>query len=86
MAARRWLRISKVARLLDVGETTLRRWVKAGVFPPGVQVRGLRRWDRKQVNAWRKGIDFGFFTVKDKVSQAQKKAARDRQEPPGATK
>lgn len=39
-----YLKIEKVARILDTTVRTLRRWVKEGKFPAPVRVAGVKRW------------------------------------------
>ena len=49
----RFLKIGDIAELLLVTTRTLRRWIKAGIFPPPVALTGrVKRWRRGDVEHW----------------------------------
>lgn len=47
------LRAADVCRYLSISVTTLHRWVRAGLFPPGIHYGPkLVGWPRQVVESW----------------------------------
>jgi predicted DNA-binding transcriptional regulator AlpA len=60
-ATREWLTTREVAERLGIGPSTLRRWVRQGIFPnPSRLNQRVHRWRRRIVQEWfdqRQAID-----------------------------
>jgi predicted DNA-binding transcriptional regulator AlpA len=51
--ARKWMRLREVAAELGLAETTLRRYIRAGIAPPFRQLpSGLMLFDPAEVREW----------------------------------
>ena len=48
----RLLTLGDLAVLVQVSEKTLRRWRSEGRLPPAVEIGGVVRWRREDVDAW----------------------------------
>jgi prophage regulatory protein len=47
------LRASDITRLLSISTPTLYRWLRAGLFPPGVKFGpNVVGWEKSTVEAW----------------------------------
>jgi predicted DNA-binding transcriptional regulator AlpA len=45
----KFIRVSRLARLLDVDQSTLWRWRRDGVLPPPVRIGGIVGWPEHQL-------------------------------------
>ena len=73
------LRVGEVAELLSCGQSTIWRWVKNGTFPGPVQINGISRWSRDQIDAvlQRKFANIETTTnEKSRPTRARKKIAK----------
>jgi excisionase family DNA binding protein len=53
MKSTKLVSVAEVAEIIGVSKITVRRWVKAGSFPPGIRCgRRLIRWNLDTVQAW----------------------------------
>jgi excisionase family DNA binding protein len=46
------LSIADIARIVGVGDRTVRRWRPEGKLPPALEFGGLLRWRRATIEAW----------------------------------
>ena len=54
------LSIADIARILGIGERSVRRWRSEGALPPAIEIGGLLRWRREVVEVWiaeREGLE-----------------------------
>lgn len=62
---RKLLRIEKVAEMLDVSETTVKRLVKEGKLPKPRHIRTQARWFVRDVENYLRRLDRGEFEGED---------------------
>jgi len=43
---------AKVKKIIDVGDMSLWRWIKAGAFPKPIKIQRHNYWRVDEINAW----------------------------------